>query len=262
MGSSLSSEDEFVNVVDIMDVDHVEKQNESSIITEGSFNTKFITLSQIANKDALDVIIDAHDSHNSPKIYQVADMILAKDYKKNEQLEKKEKIKKNEKPQVIDEFKNKTSKHGKSHHKVLRVKAPALQTAGLAPARDSFTGGNPGSIAPISLPTAHPSADGAATGKRGVTLVGDPEQTTKLTATTNNTAKPTYAQKVKVGASKKKPEQQKKQTSAAQTTKKAPRQTKLSRDQIDRVVKGGPPVEPNKYKLLYFDGFKRNRVTW
>ncbi|PVU87747.1 hypothetical protein BB561_006194, partial [Smittium simulii] len=57
-------------------------------------------------------------------------------------------------------------------------------------------------------------------------------------------------------------EQQKKQTSAAQTTKKAPRQTKLSRDQIDRVVKGGPPVEPNKYKLLYFDGFKRNRVTW
>ncbi|PVU87953.1 hypothetical protein BB561_006109, partial [Smittium simulii] len=134
-------------------IEHMNTTKKKSLITtEASINTNFITLSEIADKNGLDEIIDAYNSQNTPKIYQNEKI------KKKENYENYEKI---EKLQVIEEPKNKTSNYGKIHHKVFRGKAPA---------RNFFAVSNPGSIAPISLPTTHPSADGAATKKKSVIL--------------------------------------------------------------------------------------------
>ncbi|PVU86840.1 hypothetical protein BB561_006527 [Smittium simulii] len=92
--------------------------------------------------------------------------------------------------------------------------------------------------------------------------IGSKITATKHTAATKNTAKPTYAQKARWVPATRKQSSRKNRLVLLKQKKKAPRRTKLLREQIDCAVKDGPPVEPNKYKLLYFDGFKRNRVTW
>ncbi|OMJ15399.1 hypothetical protein AYI70_g7299 [Smittium culicis] len=40
------------------------------------------------------------------------------------------------------------------------------------------------------------------------------------------------------------------------------KRTELTADQITKIIDGVAPVESSKYKLVYFDGMKRSKITW
>ncbi|OMJ12773.1 hypothetical protein AYI70_g8912, partial [Smittium culicis] len=42
----------------------------------------------------------------------------------------------------------------------------------------------------------------------------------------------------------------------------ATKRIELTSDQITKIVEGVAPVESSKYKLVYFDGMKRSKITW
>ncbi|OMJ27037.1 LINE-1 retrotransposable element ORF2 protein [Smittium culicis] len=43
---------------------------------------------------------------------------------------------------------------------------------------------------------------------------------------------------------------------------RAKKRTELTSDQITKIIDGVAPVESSKYKLVYFDGMKRSKITW